>query len=144
MAYILIVEDEELVRRSMRSWLEQAGHQVEEATDGEAGLRLLACRAVDLVVTDILMPKLDGFELIREVRQHHPRTKVVAISGMPPLGSMTMVEAARRLGADDAISKPFGPSELLKIVLCCLTSDRSRGIAMTQSIEYRHEIEASA
>jgi len=77
---------------------------------------------VDLVVTDIVMPKLDGFELIRAVHQHHPGTKIVAVSGMPPLGAMTLVEAARRLGADDAIAKPFKASELRHIVLCCLDS----------------------
>ena len=64
MARVLVVDDQYLIRASMRATLEQAGHQVEEAADGEVALSMLGRRLVDIVVTDIVMPNLDGFGLM--------------------------------------------------------------------------------
>ena len=107
-------------------------------------MRLLRCTPVDLVVTDIVMPIMDGFELIRAVRQHHPGTRIIAVSGMPPLGSITLVEAARRLGADDAIAKPFKASELRHIVLGCLDSVAKGGFGMKESARQALVVGATA
>jgi DNA-binding NtrC family response regulator len=120
MARILIVEDQYLVRHSMRVWLEQAGHQVEEAADGAIGLRLLDSRAIDLVVTDILMPNLEGLELIRHTRRHHPHVRIVAVSGVAALGGVSMLETARKLGAHATVAKPFTPRDLNETVFRCL------------------------
>jgi CheY-like chemotaxis protein len=119
-ARVLIVEDQDLVRRSMRVWLEQAGHEVEEASDGESGLRLLGDHRVDLVVTDIIMPNIEGLELIRRLRQRHPDVKIVVVSGSPPMGSVSMLDAALKLGANFAVAKPFTPRDLNDAVFRCL------------------------
>jgi CheY-like chemotaxis protein len=120
-ARVLIVEDQELVRRSMRSWLEQAGHQVEEAVDGESGLRVLDDHRVDLVVTDIIMPNVEGLELIRRLRQRYPGVKIIVISGSAPMGGVSMLEAALKLGAHLAVAKPFTPRDLNEAVFRCLS-----------------------
>lgn len=119
-ARVLIVEDQDLVRRSMRMWLEQAGYEVEEAADGESGLRLLGSHPVDLVVTDVIMPNVEGLELIRRLRRHHPDVKIIVVSGSPPIGGMSILDAALKLGADFAVAKPFTPRDLTSAVLRCL------------------------
>lgn len=104
----------------MRLWLEQAGHQVEEAADGESGLRLLGDHNVDLVVTDIIMPNIEGLELIRRLRQRHPGIKIIVVSGSPPMGTVSMLDAALKLGANLAVAKPFTPRDLNDAVFRCL------------------------
>jgi CheY-like chemotaxis protein len=123
MARILIVEDQDLVRRSMRLWLEQAGHDVEEAADGALGLRLLARTSVDLVVTDIFMPNVEGLQLVRYIRREHPHLKIVAVSGGSTVNGVSMLDAARKLGADEAVPKPFTPRDLNNAVFRCLARD---------------------
>ncbi len=120
MARVLVVEDQELVRRSMRAWLEQVGHEVAEAADGEMALQVLGQSAADVVVTDIVMPNLEGLELIRRMRQTHPAVRIVVVSGAAPVGGVSLLETARKLGADEAIPKPFTPRDLTQAVLRCL------------------------
>jgi len=104
----------------MRVWLEQAGHEVEEAADGESGLRLLDDHAIDLVVTDIIMPNIEGLELIRRLRQDHPEVKIVVVSGSAPMGGLSLLDTALKLGAHLAVAKPFTPRDLNDAVFRCL------------------------
>lgn len=69
MARILIIDDETAVRRSLRVLLERAGYEVDEAGDGQAGLRLHAARPADVIITDLFMPDFDGIETILELRR---------------------------------------------------------------------------
>jgi len=120
MAKILIVEDDELVRQTMRHLLEGAGHIVEEACDGSSGLDAAIRVQPDLVLTDILMPSQDGIELILQLRRQQPEMRIVAISGGGKFGSSMFLDVARALGADDYLSKPFGKRDLLDKVQSAL------------------------
>lgn len=113
MARILVVDDEELVRYSIRMFLENEGHEVEEAADGIEGVAKLESGSFDLLITDIVMPRKEGLETILEVRQQHPELKVLAISGGGPIGSFNYTEMARQCGADIFLAKPFTDDEFL-------------------------------
>ena len=71
-----ILEDDELVRKLCLDILEKSGHQVVEASGGEEGVRLLGQGSVDLIITDIFLPKKDGVEIIREIRREFPNLKL--------------------------------------------------------------------
>ena len=81
MATILIIEDEESIRLLLRSALEAAGYEVTEATNGRQGLELYRQRPTDLVITDMLMPELNGLEMLLALTREFIHTKVIAISG---------------------------------------------------------------
>ena len=133
MARVLVVEDQVLVRHAMRVWLEQAGHEVDEAADGESGLRILGDHNVDLVVTDIMMPNFDGIELIRRLRQHHPGIKIVVVSGSAPMGGLSLLQVALKLGANQAVAKPFTPRDLNDAVFHCLAHDAPGSAPLSSS-----------
>ena len=81
LANVLVIEDDELIRKLCRDILEKSGHRVVEASDGEDGVRLLEQGSVDLIITDIFLPKKDGIEIIREIRREFPNLKIIAITG---------------------------------------------------------------
>jgi two-component system, chemotaxis family, chemotaxis protein CheY len=81
MARILVVDDEELLRETLRAFLELEGHTVLEASDGMEAVELCASEQPDILVTDLVMPARDGLETIRHSRRKHPGVKIVAISG---------------------------------------------------------------
>ena len=112
MSQILIVDDESTIRALLRQALEYGGHDVTEASDGLEGLE--RCRSVrpDLVLTDLVMPELSGFELIALLRREFPSTAIIAISGSSP----RELEQARQLGAFYTFSKPFDLWDLMATV----------------------------
>jgi CheY-like chemotaxis protein len=113
-ATILLVDDDPQVQAAITIALEQAGHQVAQVNDGRQALRQLRAQLVDLVITDILMPEVDGLELIRLLRREFPGTKILAMSGgAARLPGLDMLHLARVLGADRLLSKPFRNQELL-------------------------------
>ncbi|HWP35015.1 MAG TPA: response regulator, partial [Thermodesulfobacteriota bacterium] len=112
MARILIVDDEPGVRESLRMVL-KGEHDVRTAADAPAALARLAEGPVDLVLLDILMPGMDGLELLRAIRQRHPALPVVMLTATRTI--RTAVEAMR-LGAFDYLTKPFDVEELLVVV----------------------------
>lgn len=116
MARILVIDDEDAVRTATRRSLERAGHEVLEASDGEAGLQLLAQAGADLVVTDIFMPGQDGIVTVRRIRKEFPRVKVIAVSGGDSTGRMDLRRDAELLGAAMSLRKPFTPAELVGAV----------------------------
>jgi len=107
MAHILVIDDEPAIRSFLRTILAQGGHDVVEAEDGERGLLALKSGAFDLLVTDIMMPKQDGLEVIREVRKLCPGLKIIAISGGQRTFGMSFLTAAAAFGADRLLAKPF-------------------------------------
>ena len=100
---ILVVDDEPLVRYTLEAALRQNGYQVLQAGDGDEALDVLAAARVDLVLTDLVMPRREGIETIIEIRRRFPRVKVIALSGV--FGGIYL-QMARQLGADAALSKP--------------------------------------
>ncbi len=105
---ILVVDDEDGIRDLLQHWLTRAGHRVTCATCGNEADQLLRGSHFDLVITDIVMPEGDGFELIAAVRSHQPRARILAISGGGKyLQSADCLKMARGLGAHGVILKPF-------------------------------------
>jgi len=131
MARIILIDDEDAVRRTVRLALERAGHQVLEASDGEAGLKLLAQSGADLVITDIFMPGQDGIVTVRRIRKESPGVKVIAVSGGDSTGRLDLRKGAELLGAATSLRKPFSSADLLRAVrdVLGLGSDRRREMA---------------
>ena len=114
MARILIIEDTQEEREMLQKMLGTQGHEVVGAPNGEEGLAAYREKPVDLVITDILMPKKDGVETIRELREEDPDIKVIAITGAR--GKFNRLPAAENVGADRTLMKPFMMAELLDAV----------------------------
>jgi two-component system response regulator MprA len=115
-AHILVVDDEPLILSMMRRHLEVEGYSVSSASDGDTAVELLRRQGADLLILDVMMPGLDGFEVCRTVRRE---------SGVPIL-MLTARDAATDkvtgldCGADDYVVKPFNPDELLARVRALL------------------------
>ncbi|MBI1387170.1 MAG: response regulator [bacterium] len=114
---ILLVDDDERVRKTLRIHITKAGHVLHEADNGQDGWSEFQNSVFDLVLCDIRMPRLNGIELVKLIRQINPRVPVVMLSGFM---ESTVVEEALAAGATDYLSKPVQKSELLgKIDQCC-------------------------
>jgi PleD family two-component response regulator len=105
-AWILIVDDDPIVRSLMRDALEDEGFTVVEAEDGAAACRVCAERLPVLLVVDVIMPQMDGFELCRELRSR-PETRDVPILIATGLDDLSSIAKAYDAGATDFISKPL-------------------------------------
>ena len=116
-ATILIVEDEELTRTALRYVLTTKGYQVLEARDGQEGVELFSHQpdAIDLVLSDLMMPRLDGLEMLQALKQLRPTVKQILITAMP--GD---VQAWREQGVYDWLAKPFSMEQLLGRVAAAL------------------------
>ncbi|RKQ83886.1 response regulator [Brockia lithotrophica] len=106
---ILIVEDEEAIAEIVKYHLEKEGFRTLTAYDGETGLRLALEAPVDLVILDLMLPKLDGFELLRRLR----RVRDVPVLILTAKGEELDKVLGLELGADDYVTKPFGRRELI-------------------------------
>ena len=111
MATILCIDDEAQARTLFKVALEDAGYCVLTAKSRTHGLCLLEQQQVDLILVDILIPDLDGLELILQLRKIRPRNKIIAISG-----GATYLDITTHLGANDTLQKPFSVQELLATV----------------------------
>lgn len=112
MAEILVIEDDPQLQQVMARILKTAGHVVHVAGNGRAGLQLFDECHPDLVITDIVMPEMEGIETIRALRRKDSDVPVLAVSG----SRARYLEAATKLGATAALGKPFGADELLLMV----------------------------
>ena len=116
MSRILIIDDEQPIRSVLRRVLERAGHEVGEADDGQAGLKQIAASSFDLVVTDIVMPTMEGVEFIFQVHREQPDLKVIAMSGGGRVAPKEYLNMARAAGAVSVLAKPFTIEALLAAV----------------------------
>jgi len=112
---ILIVDDSETVRQVLKLALGNAGYQVVEAEDGFDALAKLSGAQIDMLITDLNMPNMDGLELIKKVREEgkHRFTPIVMLTTE---SSEEKKKAGREAGASGWIVKPFKPEQLLKVV----------------------------
>ncbi len=123
MANILVIDDNPEFREILRIHLEATGHRTVLANDGEQGLALLEREAVDIVLTDILMPQRDGVEVLRETKRRWPALPVIAISGGGWIGATELLGMAERLGADQVLQKPVRRDDLIRAVDEALTAN---------------------
>ncbi len=116
MARILVIDDDELLRETVREVLEDAGHEVEEAEDGVVGVRVFKEHPADLVITDIIMPNKEGIQTIWEIKQASPSVQIIAVSGGVPGQPESDLPLAETFGAARSIQKPFSPRLLVQTV----------------------------
>ena len=110
---VLVVDDEESIRRLFHQVLTDAGYEVTLAADGDEALKKLRREPFDAVVTDLVMPEREGIEIIRSVRAERPGVKILAVSGAFGGGYL---RAAELLGADATMVKPVSPDKLLAVL----------------------------
>jgi DNA-binding response OmpR family regulator len=125
-AHILVVDDEALLRRTLRAILERAGHTVSEAQDGKRALEMFDANKPDLVLTDIIMPDREGIETIGDLRNRDPKLPIIAMSGGGSTGGDLFLTLARNLGATQTLAKPIRQSVLLDAVEACLSPGTPR------------------
>ena len=116
MAKILVVDDRQVVRETLKQVLEKSGHEVDLANNGQEALDRYAVNPADLVVLDMFMPVLNGFDALVEFRQRHGDVKVLAMSGGGEFVLEDALEEAKNLGAQRVLAKPFQMTELLRAV----------------------------
>ena len=122
MARILVIDDQDSIRRVVRRALEQDGHEVYDASDGKLGMEILERQSFDVVITDIFMPGQDGIVTLRQVRKRFPQVKVIVISGGDSTGVMDLREDAELLGAVKSLQKPFNAREIMDVVRSVVSS----------------------
>jgi CheY-like chemotaxis protein len=126
MASILVVDDDAEVGDAIRRVLERAGFDVSVSSSAEDALEVVGQRPPDVIITDIIMPKLNGLELLKILRERHPRIQVIAISGggsLNPSGykpdaisTHAFLAAAHQAGAGEVLTKPFEVHDILAAV----------------------------
>ena len=107
---ILVIEDERLLADSIKQMLEQKGFQVEAVYDGEAGMEYALLGIYDLLILDVMMPKMDGFEVARQVRRKKCNTPILMLTARSDVQDRI---AGLNAGADYYLTKPFDSGELL-------------------------------
>ncbi len=135
MAKILVLDDEEIIRKSARRVLEPAGHWVKTTASPKEALSFAGTFSVDLVLSDLKMPEMDGIEFLKRVKEISPATEVVIITGF---GTVPGAVAALRYGAYDYIEKPINPEDLLLTVKRCL----ERKKLVTENLRLKREVRA--
>jgi CheY-like chemotaxis protein len=116
---IIVVDDDLDTLNAMQQVLEPVGYAVMAATSGREALGLLNRKPADLLITDILMPDMDGFELIAAMRRTFPRMRIIAISGgrdLNPVSRETYLVIARGFGVDAVLQKPINRDELVTAI----------------------------
>ena len=126
MARILVIDDEQYIRTALKEVLEREGFDVSTAPDGKNGLELLEKEGADLVITDVIMPGIDGVATLERIKTAHPDLPVIVISGggnVAPvdyepgaIATSAYLASAAKAGAEFTLTKPFNRSELIGAV----------------------------
>jgi CheY-like chemotaxis protein len=135
MQEILVIDDDELVREALRRQLERVGYRVRMAVDGVEGLAQMRERPPEVVITDIIMPRLNGVEVIASIRREFPNVRIIAISGGGNYGptdfqpnaitTSAYLAAADKAGADLILTKPFESADLFAAIARALATGRA-------------------
>lgn len=131
---VLLVDDEDAITSTLGPYLERSGFDVVVAGDGEEALALHARHSPDIVVSDVLMPKLDGRELVRRLRADETWTPIILLTKVDEAFERT---AALDDGADDYLGKPFDPPELVSRIRAVLRRTTLRDRPLTASNQVR-------
>lgn len=110
---ILIVDDEQMMRDLLTKILGRDGYQVVSAVDGQAALEMVAQQKIDLIISDMKMPRLNGFELLKAIKKDYPQIGMIM---MTAYGDTYTVKDALLLGADEYLTKPFKSFEVSLLV----------------------------
>ena len=110
---ILIVDDEPIVRESIRDWLKDAGYQVAIAESGEEALKMMETQDFSILVLDVRLPGKTGIQILKEIKALKPQIKSIIITAYP---SADLAVEAIKLGAVDYLIKPIAPDELEKLI----------------------------
>jgi len=139
-ARILIVDDEEIVIRSTLRILENEGHALDTARDGAEALQKIAETPCDLILLDIMMPKMDGLEVLRRVKESSPDIEVIVFTG---LAQVDTAVTCMKLGAFDYLAKPFTPEELKLAVARALErrSLRQENLSLKVAVGSRYRLD---
>ncbi len=123
MARILVIDDDRLARYTILQFLDGAGHEVVEASSGRLGVSHHQSQNFELVITDIVMPDMEGIAVIREIRKTRPDQQIIAVTGggATGRGAVLFLRFAQELGADRVLKKPFTEEDLLACVDACLS-----------------------
>jgi DNA-binding response OmpR family regulator len=132
---ILVVEDEPSIREVVCLYLERAGYKVLDAADGVRAVELLDSEKVDLVVLDLMLPEIDGFEITRYLRDQGDTPIIMLTARREEVDRIAGLE----MGADDYVVKPFSPQELVSRVRAVLRRSQK-----TAAIELEHPLEFDA
>jgi DNA-binding NtrC family response regulator len=110
---ILVVDDEDALRTVLSGELASEGYEVRTAADGDDAVSEMGKAVFDLVLLDIKMPRMNGFEVLKFIKEKHPKTKVVMLTGFADLKNAI---ESKKLGADDFVSKPYDLVDLLTTI----------------------------
>lgn len=116
MADIMVIDDDTQALALIRNMLETAGHSVTAVSSGGIALKTFNSFQTDIVVTDIVMPDIDGLEVIVQIKKNNPSTKVIAVSGGGRVVRADFLSMAKSVGADVILRKPFTQEDLLTAV----------------------------
>jgi CheY-like chemotaxis protein len=117
---VLVVDDEDALRSVLSTELISEGYTVDTAPDGDDAITILQQKAFDLVLLDIKMPRVDGFEVLRFIKQKYPNTKVIMLTGFADLKNAI---ESKKLGAEDFVSKPYDLVDLLTTIERVLSAE---------------------
>lgn len=123
METILIVDDEQDIREMLSEWLRAWGYRPLEAEDGPEALHILRQEHVDLVLSDLRMPQMNGVELLSRIKEIKPETSVLILTGF---GTVENAVEALKLGADDYVLKPFDLEDLQRKITLALNEQQKR------------------
>jgi DNA-binding NtrC family response regulator len=112
-SHILVVDDEDALRSVLSNELSGAGYDVATASDGEAAISTVQNKKFDLVLLDIKMPKMDGFEVLKYIKKGYPQVKVIMLTGFADLKNAI---ESKKHGAEDFVSKPYDLVDLLTTI----------------------------
>jgi CheY-like chemotaxis protein len=116
MARILLIEDDQPLRQALARLISRNGYDVVEADNGKTALQKIAGQPTDAVITDMIMPEMEGVETIQALRRGHPSAKIIAISGGGRSSADACHKIANALGVQKFLSKPIDPWELLEVL----------------------------